>query len=102
MSNLTEINSKIAELKAQADQIKAVQSAEKLAAIKADIETFGFTVEQLFGVKKPLGIRIKSLNPAPIKYKGPQGETWTGRGLAPRWMSTLVAQGHTKEQYLLS
>ena len=102
MGNLTEIQNQISELQAQAEQIKAGQSAEKLASIKADIETFGFTKEQLFGVKKPLGIRIKSLNPAPIKYKGPQGETWTGRGLAPRWMTALVSQGHTKEQYLLS
>jgi len=100
MGNLTEINSKIAELKAQADQIKAGQSAEKLAAIKADIETFGFTKEQVFSHKKLFN--DKPVKTAPIKYKGPQGETWTGRGLAPRWMSTLVAQGHTKEQYLLS
>jgi len=102
MGNLTEIQNQISELQAQAEALKAAQSAEKLAAIKADIETFGFTPEQLFGAKKPSGICIKSSTPAPIKYKGPQGETWSGRGLAPRWMTTLVAQGHTKEQYLLS
>lgn len=25
----------------------------------------------------------------PILYRGPNGETWSGRGLMPRWISTL-------------
>src|SRR5678815_3175320 len=28
---------------------------------------------------------LKGRKVAP-KYRGPQGETWTGRGLAPRWL----------------
>jgi ParB/RepB/Spo0J family partition protein len=40
----------------------------------------------------------KSTTPA-ILYRGPSGETWTGRGLMPRWLAVRVADGHTKESY---
>lgn len=32
-------------------------------------------------------------------YYGPAGETWSGRGLMPRWLSTLVKQGNNKVAY---
>src|SRR4051794_28261961 len=28
------------------------------------------------------------------KYRGPDGETWAGRGARPRWLQTLLKQGH--------
>lgn len=37
----------------------------------------------------------------PIKYRGPTGETWTGRGNAPRWLSDLEAKGKKRESYLV-
>lgn len=30
-----------------------------------------------------------------IRYRGPNGETWTGRGLMPRWMTCALQQGET-------
>jgi len=36
------------------------------------------------------------------KYRGPSGETWTGRGVIPRWMATLVKEGHSVEEFLIS
>lgn len=34
-----------------------------------------------------------------VNYIGPNGEVWSGRGLTPRWLSTLVWQGKTKEDF---
>jgi DNA-binding protein H-NS len=36
------------------------------------------------------------------KYRGPNGETWSGRGLMPRWMASLVASGRTKEEFAIA
>jgi DNA-binding protein H-NS len=36
-----------------------------------------------------------------IKYRGPNGETWSGRGLAPRWLTELEAKGKKRESYLV-
>lgn len=33
------------------------------------------------------------------KYRGPDGETWSGRGLMPRWLAALVATGKSKESF---
>jgi len=37
---------------------------------------------------------------APVAYRGPNGETWSGRGLMPRWLSaTIEKTGHSKEHF---
>ena len=35
------------------------------------------------------------------KYRGPNGETWAGRGLAPRWMTALEKKGKKRESFLI-
>ncbi|MFT4257018.1 MAG: H-NS histone family protein [Pseudoxanthomonas sp.] len=51
------------------------------------------------GAKKSTGKRGKV---AP-KYRNPANpkETWTGRGLKPRWLSALVAKGKKVEDFLI-
>ncbi|MFY3175268.1 H-NS histone family protein [Achromobacter xylosoxidans] len=37
------------------------------------------------------------------KYKHPKtGETWTGRGKAPRWLAAAEAAGERREQFLIA
>ena len=36
------------------------------------------------------------------KFRGPNGESWTGRGLMPRWLTALVAQGRQKEEFAIA
>lgn len=104
MSSLIEIQSQIAALQAQAAEIKAHEFTEKLATIKEIMSAYGITIQDLEG-KPAKTIRqagTKSANPAPAKYKGPNGELYSGRGIQPRWLSALVAAGHTKEEYLIN
>jgi DNA-binding protein H-NS len=35
------------------------------------------------------------------KYRGPNGETWAGRGLAPRWLTALEKKGKKRESFLI-
>ncbi|HVY20676.1 MAG TPA: H-NS histone family protein [Bauldia sp.] len=35
------------------------------------------------------------------KYKGPNGELWAGRGLAPKWLAALEKQGKKRDSYLI-
>jgi DNA-binding protein H-NS len=35
------------------------------------------------------------------KYRGPNGETWAGRGLAPRWLAELEAKGKKRDAFLI-
>ncbi len=36
-----------------------------------------------------------------IKYRHPddQSKTWTGRGVAPRWMQELLSAGHQRSEF---
>jgi DNA-binding protein H-NS len=38
---------------------------------------------------------------APTKYRGPNGEEWSGRGLAPRWLVALEKKGKKRDQFLI-
>ena len=38
----------------------------------------------------------------PAKYRGPAGETWSGRGKQPRWLAALVAEGRTPAEFLIA
>ena len=102
MSDLISIQQQIAQLQAQAAEIKAAQFAEKVAMIKETMASYGITVEDLQGKAARAPKQSKSSNPAPAKYRGPNGELYSGRGLMPRWLSALVAEGHRKEEYLIN
>jgi DNA-binding protein H-NS len=35
------------------------------------------------------------------KYRGPDGETWAGRGAMPRWMTAAIKEGKKREDFLI-
>jgi len=37
----------------------------------------------------------------PPRFRGPEGETWSGRGLRPKWLTALIAQGRKLEEFAL-
>ncbi|MGA1309741.1 MAG: H-NS family nucleoid-associated regulatory protein [Gemmatimonadaceae bacterium] len=37
----------------------------------------------------------------PAKYRGPNGEAWSGRGKQPRWLAALVAEGRSPSEFLI-
>ena len=38
----------------------------------------------------------------PPKYRGPGGETWAGRGVKPRWLTALLGDGHSIEEFAIA
>ena len=35
------------------------------------------------------------------KYRGPDGKTWTGRGMTPRWLTSELKDGKKLEDFLI-
>ena len=35
------------------------------------------------------------------KYRGPKGETWSGRGLKPRWLTAAMNEGKELQDFLI-
>ena len=63
---------------------------------------------QLHQLDGLLGIEKKKRDPKPgsrrrkaisAKYQGPNGETWAGRGMKPKWMTALIAEGRSREEF---
>src|SRR5262245_45828854 len=36
------------------------------------------------------------------KFRGPDGETWAGRGARPRWLAALIKQGHKLDEFAIN
>ena len=115
MGNLIDIQSQIEKLQKQANEIKSKEFTATVHEIKAKMQAFGITLKDLQSAKGGRGkakasdskttkaiktpkVR-KASAPVAAKYRGPQGETWSGRGLMPKWLSALVAQGQSKESF---
>src|SRR6266545_7909426 len=47
------------------------------------------------------GRSLKARKVAP-KYRGPNGETWAGRGARPRWMQEAIKAGAKPDDFLIT
>ncbi len=115
MNNLVDIQSQIQKLQKQAEDIRAKEFDKTVQEIRVKMEAFGITIKDLQAASTSRKGRPKSMAPkkssAPkskragvavaAKYKGPNGETWSGRGLTPRWLASLLEQGRTKEEFAI-
>jgi DNA-binding protein H-NS len=118
MSNLIDLQSQIEKLQKQAADLKSKEFASTVADIRAKMAAYGITAKDLGGKagakKSKAGRPAKSGAagnvakvrkskaagvPVAAKFKGPEGETWSGRGLTPKWLKSLEAQGRNKSEF---
>jgi DNA-binding protein H-NS len=84
----------------------------KIEMERRELQTKLTEIEKLQDGTKPRKVRgnrkagngathpAKGKKAAP-KYSGPNGETWAGRGLAPKWLVELEAKGKKRNQFLI-
>ena len=72
-------------------QVKALM--KKLGVSMADLAD-PLSEKRVKGVKKPA-------QKVAVKYRDEKGNTWTGRGKTPRWMTDAEKAGNKREQYLI-
>ncbi|MES2941324.1 MAG: H-NS histone family protein, partial [Pseudomonadota bacterium] len=103
MSSLVDIQSQIEKLQKQASQIKAKEFDKTVLEIRQKMAAFGITAKDLQAPKNAktpapvqptkkraaAGPKKVSSTPVPAKYRGAEGQTWSGRGLTPRWLAAL-------------
>jgi DNA-binding protein H-NS len=120
MSTLVDLQSQIEKLQKQASLIKAKEFDMTVRDIREKMRAFGITVKDLQTTnagkqakadkdasRKPVKVRkvvVKkgSTQSVAAKYKGPDGQSWSGRGLTPRWLATLLEQGRSKPEFLIA
>lgn len=103
------LSQKAALAKQQAEldkQLVAAQRAERanaIARIKAMMAEYDLTLQDLgFKASSPKVADGKTRRKVAIKYRNPAtGESWTGRGLQPKWLTAALAKGKKLEDFVV-
>ena len=82
-----------AALEKQIADATKLEQANALARIRAIMDQFGIAPTDLGSAGTT--VKAKKSGTVPAKYRGPDGETWTGRGRQPKWV------GDNREKYLI-
>jgi DNA-binding protein H-NS len=105
MSTYAEIQAQIQRLQQEAEDIRIKELSDVISNLKAQIAKFNLTAKDL-GLdsakrgRKPGAKRANGV-PNEAKFKGPNGETWSGFGRQPQWLHDALAQGKKKEDFAI-
>ena len=99
---------------AEAKRLEKLEDAKSavLEETRAKLAELGLTLEAVMptpaspeqGGRSGQGRKRRSDagQPLPARYRGPSGETWTGRGRMPKWLQALEAEGRDRKEFQVS
>ena len=110
MATYIELKQKAEKLMAEAEQMRLDEMANVVADIKEKMQAYGLTLQDLGGSagkrKSSGGGKSKSAGGGSaggstvVKFRGPNGETWSGgRGRKPQWVADVVKSGKKIEEF---
>ncbi len=114
-SNMSDLIQQAANLRAQAAALEAQAAEQRFAAragvleqVKATVAEHGFSATELGLKAGKAGRPPKAGRTHPsagkkvaAKYKDNSGNTWTGRGVKPRWLSLAIANGASLQSFAI-
>lgn len=98
MATYKELKAQGEALLQQAEEARQAEIAAVVVEIREKMKEYGISLADLkSGSKKP---RPRGVVPA--KYRNPvTGESWSGRGRAPRWLTEELSKGRSKDAFLV-
>ena len=98
MSTYKELLEKKAALDAEIEAARKEEIGAAVSMVRELIAEFDLTERDIFGGSRSSASSLKVKKPVAAKYRNPAtGETWTGRGKAPKWID-----GQEREKYLIA
>jgi len=101
-----------------AQQLTALIEAAEAKRAEKQEEAKAALIEEFRGKAAELGLELEKLLPGAtaaqpsgrrtrrdaggsvaVRFRGPNGETWSGRGRMPKWLSVMEAQGRKREEF---
>lgn len=97
---------KVNELKRQTELLTKQIRKAAIREVKQYMARYQITVEDLGGEALPeeKAVPVKKAKRAVIapKYRSSDGkQTWTGRGITPKWLAKELEAGRKKEEFLI-
>lgn len=93
------IDAERAELQTRIDALSALQSKGSKAIALNGRQRPARRIRSLAAKAKVHPLKGQKAAP---KYRGPNGETWAGRGLPPRWLTALEKKGKKRDGFLIT
>jgi len=101
MASLQDLLAQKEALEKQIESTKKQHRAEAIAKVRTLMAEYGLTTADLSTKGNSKGSATKGSKVAP-KYRNPAtGDTWSGRGLQPKWLKAAVAAGRKVEDFLV-
>jgi len=103
MTTLEELQAQRAALTKQIEAIRSESRAQAVLEIKRLLDEHGLSVSDVAAAttRNPGAAKVAGRKVAP-KFRDPvTGQTWSGRGLKPKWMVEAIAAGRPPESFLI-
>jgi DNA-binding protein H-NS len=99
--SLRELIALRSELDEQIDSAQREQKANAIAQVKTLIAEYGLTMADIQGGGASKGKRAgKPTGKVAVKYRDKAtGDTWTGRGLQPKWLRAALGAGRKLTEF---
>ncbi len=101
MTAIEELMAKLDEVTRQIAAAKDADRREGIDKVKALMAESGVTVADLGGRAKA-GPGDKRVSKVAAKYRDSNGNTWSGRGLYPRWLKASLAAGASLQDFAVA
>ncbi len=100
-ASLSDLLAQKAALEKQIADVQREQRAEAIAKVKSLMAEYGLTLADIGGTKTSAP-RDGDARKVAAKYRNPAtGETWSGRGLKPKWLTAALAEGRALSDFAL-
>jgi DNA-binding protein H-NS len=99
MATLAELLAQRQEVEKQIANLQGAARSEAIDKIRALMAEHGLSVADV--IDKPDGRKANETakRQAPVKYRDQAGNTWSGRGLKPRWLTAALQAGGRLEDF---
>jgi DNA-binding protein H-NS len=93
MPKLSDLLTQKANLEKQIATVQREQRSAAIAQVKSLMDEHGLTAADIGARRKSGGTTAVGKKVAPKYRNKGTGETWSGRGLQPRWLKAALASG---------
>jgi DNA-binding protein H-NS len=97
-----ELREQAEKLLAEAERMREQEISDAIADIRKKVDLYGLTAADLGFAKSGPGMGARAGKPAKAaaKYRGPNGESWSGgRGRKPQWVTQALKDGKNLEDF---
>ena len=100
MTNLSDLIAQRAALEEQIKTLTHTQRTDALEQVRALMREHGLTPADLGTVTRGMGkTKTAETKKVAAKYRDPAGNSWSGRGLKPKWLQAAIASGRKVEDF---